>query len=101
GLGRRLLARDGQHLFGRVDRGHNRRAPSEKERRTPGSSADVEDLPALDPADEVRDHARLRAGDELTDRAAEPLFVERSGGGWIAVDRVAVMVRLRRLAHAR
>ena len=72
--------------FGRVDAGDVRAAARDEQRRAAGAGSDVENRPALDRPDEVGEHPRLRRGDQLADRTAEPAIVEAVGGVRIGVE---------------
>ena len=93
-----------QHLVGGVDGRHARAGAGEDQRgarrcRCPRRSTS----PAVERSAELRQDARLRLGQQLTDRPAEPRAVERVGHRGIGVDRVAVVIApgpRGRLGHA-
>ncbi len=85
-------ARHAQHLVGRVDGRHVRAGPGEDQRRARRAGADVDRVPAVERSAELRQDARLRLGQQLADRPAEPRAVEGIGHRGIGVDRVAVVI---------
>ncbi len=91
---------DGQHLLGRIHAGDPGAAAGHQQRGATGPGPDVENGTRVDAADEVRQHAGLSLGDQLADRSAEPAIVEAACRVGIAVERVAVVIARRLLAHA-